>query len=295
MKIRTDLAVEAATLLGKHDGIESNTEVKGNITIERVRVLTNEAGKELGKPIGTYVTITVADLSENDKEDYENSCMCLSEEIKRIINMKENATALVVGLGNEGITADSIGPKCVKKLFVTRHIKELLPDEIDDSVRSVATLSPSVMALTGIETGEIVKGVADRIKPELVIVIDALAARDVKRLGRTIQITDTGINPGSGVGNNRKELSQKTLGVPVVAIGVPMVVDALTLKMDCLEKVNQKVQQEIYEILKEDSTSMVVTPTEIDSLSERGAKIIANGINLALQPMGKKDIDRYTF
>ncbi len=295
MKIRTDLAVEAATLLGKHEGIESNTEVKGNIRIERVKVLTNRAGEEIGKPIGNYVTITVADLSENDKEDYENSCMCLSEEIKHIINMEEDASVLVVGLGNEGITADSIGPKCVKKLFVTRHIKELLPDEIDDSVRSVATLSPSVMALTGIETGEIVKGVVERIKPNLVIVIDALAARDVKRLGKTIQITNTGINPGSGVGNNRKELSKKTLGVPVVAIGVPMVVDALTLKMDCFEKVNQKVQQEIYEILKEDSTSMVVTPTEIDSLSERGAKIIANGINLALQPMDKKDIDRYTF
>lgn len=297
MDIRTDLAVEAASMCGENIlGLESEiTEEKG-VKVERIRIKTKEASDEIGKPVGNYITITVDDLSDNDKEDYEKICLQLAKELKEILNLSEKDPVLTVGLGNEGITADSIGPKCVKKLLVTRHIKEIMPEEIDESVRSVSAISPSVMALTGIETGDIIKGVTKMINPALVIAIDALAARSMSRLGRTIQIADTGINPGSGVGNNRKELSKDTLGVRVIAIGVPMVVDAKTIVYDSIELTGKSEEDyhEIYRRLDNTRTDMVVTPKDVDSLSERCARIIANGINLALQSaLDENDIDRY--
>ncbi|MGM9550705.1 MAG: GPR endopeptidase [Clostridia bacterium] len=294
MDTRTDLAVEAKVNNEYLTGIESEEEVKDNIKIERVNITTREAAEKIGKPIGNYVTITAADLSENDREEYEEVCLCLAKELKAILKIGKNDPVLAVGLGNENITADSIGPKCIKNLLVTRHIKEMMPEEVDERVRSVCALSPSVMALTGIETSEIIKGVTEKVNPSLVIAVDALAARDLKRLGKTIQITNTGINPGSGVGNNRKELSENTLGIPVVAIGVPMVVDALTVAADCMEMLEGRGDySDIYEKLKDNNADMVVTPTEVDSLAVRCAKIIANGINLALQPLDREDIDRY--
>lgn len=298
MNIRTDLAVEATNMHKEAlIGVESESEEKNGIKIERVRIKTEEAARAIGKPVGNYITITTRDLSDNDREDYEEACMCLAEELKGILNIEEKAHVLTVGLGNEDITADSIGPKSVKKLLVTRHIKELMPEEVDESVRSVSALAPGVLGITGIETSEIVKGVTEKVKPELVIAIDALAARSMTRLGRTIQIADTGINPGSGVGNNRKELSEKTLGVPVIAIGVPMVVDALTVAFDCMEIAAKGEDKErfleIYKRMEPGNSDMVVTPKDVDSLSERSAKIIANGVNIALQPMDREDIDRY--
>ncbi len=297
MKIRTDLAVEAKNMYkGELPGIESECETKGSIKVERVRITSELAAEAIGKPTGNYITITTGDLSENDKDEYENACMCLAEELKNIINIEYDAPVLAIGLGNSHITADSIGPKSVKNLLVTRHIKEIMPEEIDESVRSVSALAPGVMASTGIETGEIVKGVAEKTKPKLVIAIDALASRSMSRLGRTIQIADTGINPGSGVGNNRKELSEKTLGVPVIAIGVPMVVDAKTVALDCIELSGGDREKliETYSRLEPGNADMVVTPKDVDSLSDRSAKIIANGINIALQSaLGREDIDRY--
>lgn len=301
MDIRTDLAVEATEMHeGTIEGIESEQEEINGVKIERVRIKNDRAAKRLGKPCGNYVTITARDLSENDYDEYSEVCMCVARELKSILNIEEKAHVLTVGLGNEAITADSIGPKSVKNLLVTRHIKELMPDEIDESVRSVSALTPSVMALTGIETSEIVKGVAQRVKPELIIVIDALASRSMSRLGRTIQIADTGINPGSGVGNNRKELSENTLGVPVIAIGVPMVVDTKTVIFDCMNIASDKAGNErerffdMYKKMEPSSADMVVTPKDVDSLSERSARIIANGINIALQSaLGREDIDKY--
>lgn len=298
MDIRTDLAVEAKNMYqGELDGIKSELEQKGNIKIERVRITSLKASEAIGKPCGNYITITTGDLSENDRDEYEDACMCVADELKSIINIEESTPVLTVGLGNSHITADSIGPKSVKNLLVTRHIKEIMPEEIDESVRSVSALIPGVMASTGIETGEIVRGVADKTKPGLVIAIDALASRSMSRLGRTIQIADTGINPGSGVGNNRKELSEKTLGVPVIAIGVPMVVDARTVALDCIELSGGDREKliETYSRLEPGNADMVVTPKDVDSLSDRSAKIIANGINIALQSaLGREDIDRYT-
>ena len=298
MDIRTDLAVEAASMNGdKMKGIDCFTEEKNGIKIERVIIKDETAGRKIGKPCGNYITITVRDLSENDRDDYMETCMCVAEELKKILKIGEKTPVLAVGLGNEHITADSIGPKSVNNLLVTRHIKELMPEEIDESVRSVSALSPGVMALTGIETSEIVKGVVEKAKPGLVIAIDALAARSIGRLGKTIQIADTGINPGSGVGNNRKELSEKTLGVPVIAIGVPMVVDAKTVAFDCMEingEADSEKMNKVYKKMEIENNDMVVTPKDVDSLSERCARIIANGINIAMHPaMGKEDIDMY--
>jgi spore protease len=284
------------------EGIESEREKTGSITVERVRIKTDEAAKAIGKPKGNYITITAPDLSDNDRDEYEEVCMCVANELKGILNLGEDDAVLAAGLGNNHITADSIGPKSVANLLVTRHIKEMMPEEVDESVRVVSALAPGVLAMTGIETSEIVKGVAEKVKPSLIIAIDALAARSMERLGRTIQIADTGINPGSGVGNNRKELSEKTLGVPVVAIGVPMVVDAATVAMDCMEiiadKAGESVQKskllEVYNSMEPGNANMVVTPKDVDSLSDRCARIIANGINIALQrEMTRDDIDRY--
>lgn len=299
MDIRTDLAVEAANMQREEvSGIESEAFWEEGIKIERVRIKTSAAAEKLGKPRGNYITITARDLSDNDKDEYEAVCMCVARELKNILKIGEKAPVLAVGLGNGHITADSIGPKSVKRLLVTRHIKEIMPEEIDESVRAVSAVAPSVMALTGIETGDIIKGITEKIKPELVIAIDALASRSMERLGRTIQIADTGINPGSGVGNNRKELSEKTLGVRVIAIGVPMVVDAKTIAIDCMELAAGEEKgkyMDIYKRMEPGNGEMVVTPKDVDSLSDRSARIIANGINLALQSaLGKEDIDRYT-
>lgn len=300
MEIRTDLAVEAADMRSVlPEGIESFSEERDGIKIDRVRVKSDEAARAIGKMKGNYITITTGDLSENDREDYEAMCMCLAKELNAILNIEEKASVLAVGLGNEHITADSIGPKAMKHLLVTRHIRELMPEEIDESVRSVSALAPSVMAFTGIETSEIVRGVTERIRPDLIIAVDALASRSMSRLGRTIQIADTGINPGSGVGNNRKELSEKTLGVRVIAIGVPMVVDASTVVLDALEATGAEDEEkerlfEAYRSMEPKGADMVVTPKEVDSLAERSSRIIANGLNLALQSvLGKEDIDRY--
>ncbi len=300
MNIRTDLAVEAAGMQkGQIEGLESTSEERDGIKIERIEIKNDEAARSIGKLKGNYITITTRDLSENDRDEYEAMCMCVAEELKSILNIEEKASVLAIGLGNEHITADSIGPQSVKRLLVTRHIKEMMPEEVDESVRSVSALAPSVMAFTGIETSEIVKGVAERTKPDLIIAIDALASRSMSRLGRTIQIADTGINPGSGVGNNRKELSEKTLGVRVIAIGVPMVVDAVTVALDAMDAAGASEEEkriffETYRRMEPMGEKMVVTPKDVDSLALRSSKIIANGINLALQSaMDRNDIDRY--
>ncbi len=301
MNIRTDLASEAFAMnKGKVSGVESECEEKNGIKIERVRIKSEEAAEKIGKGIGNYVTITVRDLSENDRDEYEAVCIAVADELREILSLDERTPVMAVGLGNRSITADSVGPRCVDHLLVTRHIKEMMPEEVDESVRALSALSPGVMATTGIETSEIIRGVIEKVKPGAVIVVDALAARSMGRLGRTIQIADTGISPGSGVGNNRRELSKNTLGVPVVAVGVPMVVDASTVAADCMEIASERSGEadallKSYESEEPEFRSMVVTPKDVDSLAERSARVIANGINLAIQSaMTREDIDRYT-
>src|SRR5690606_35629985 len=176
-------------------------------------------------------------LRANDQDLYEETCKALAAELVNILKLGPKSAILVVGLGNWNVTPDALGPKVVSNLMVTRHLLEYLPDQVDEGVRPVCAVAPGVLGITGIETGEIVKGIVDRIRPDYIIAIDALAARKLERVNTTIQIADTGIAPGSGVGNKRMELSKDTLGVPVLAIGVPTVLDAATMANDAIDLV----------------------------------------------------------
>lgn len=322
--IRTDLAIEATEMLTKETE-DSNIEgVKIDIQesdCEKIKVtwveILNEIGvKNMGKPIGNYITIESDSMKENDVDTHEKIIDVLSKSLIKLRNIDKNSTILVVGLGNQYVTPDALGPKTIKKILVTRHIKETLPEEIDNSVRPVSAISPGVMGLTGIETGEIVKGIVERIKPDLVIAIDALAARRSNRINATIQMSDTGVSPGAGMGNKRMSLNEKTLGVPVIAIGVPTVVDAATLVNDTMDRMldamisqtkegsefynmlNKLDKDEKYtlitEILNPYVGNMFVTPKEVDAVIDRLSNIISNSINIALHPgIDFNDINRY--
>ena len=240
----------------------------------------------------------------------------MAKEFERILNLDEKSTVLVVGLGNWNVTPDALGPKTLSQLMVTRHLLEYVPKEVDEGVRPVCAIAPGVLGITGIETGEIIRGIVDKIKPDVVIAIDALASRRMERVNTTIQIADTGISPGSGVGNKRMALSKETLGVPVIAVGVPTVVDAATMANDTIDKVidslinEAKEEKDFYNMLKNIDRgekyqliqevlqpyvgNLIVTPKEIDDVVDRIAKVIANGLNIALhQGITLNDVNRY--
>jgi len=322
--VRTDLAVEAKELASEReqseevDGVEISVEdlCGGKVKVTWVEVYNEAGSKAMGKPVGNYITIESEAMKENDIETHESIMKILAKRLEKIRKLKKSSVVLVVGLGNWNVTPDALGPKVVSKILVTRHLSGNLPKELEGNVRPVGAISAGVMGLTGIETAEIIKGVTDRIKPDLVIAIDALAARRTNRVNSTIQISDTGINPGAGVGNKRMELSEQALGVPVIAIGVPTVVDAATLVNDTMDRMLTAMLEQaqpgseffnmlgsladeekyhlITEILNPYTGNMFVTPKEVDSVIERLANIIANGINIALHPGIKMDdINRF--
>lgn len=321
-RIRTDLAIEAREFYNKQEnksdipGVLVDVEKQEDITVTRVKVVEDVGARVIGKPKGNYITIEVPKLRDNDKELQDEVGKTLAKEVASIVKLNDQSVILVVGLGNWNVTPDALGPRVVEHLLVTRHIKEYVPDQIDEGVRSVCAVAPGVLGITGIETSEIIRGIVDRVKPDLVIAIDALASRKMERVSTTIQLADTGINPGSGVGNNRKELSLESMGVPVVAVGVPTVVDAATMASDTIDMVVDSLIEEspkngeFYNMLKDmDRTekyklinevispyvgNLMVTPKEIDRLIDDVAIVIANGLNLALHPsIGPDDIDRY--
>jgi len=251
-------------------------------------------------------------------------CQVCAEELKSLTDKfitKDDDVILVVGLGNQNITADALGPKVISSLMITRHLKEYVPDEIQNGVRSICGIVPGVLGLTGIETGEIIRGLVDRIKPKLVIAIDALCSRKMERVNTTIQISDTGITPGEGVGNKRKGLNIDTLGTPVIAIGVPTVVDAATIAGDTLDmlvnaasqgkagvlkdlptrqtlKLIGEMADEKYELIKEvikpKFGSFIVAPKDVDTIIDDISSVVANGINIAVNDgITLKDVDRY--
>jgi spore protease len=298
------------------EGVEVTEDGNDNIHVTRVKITSPKGEKSIGKPLGNYITLDIPRLKENDRDLYEDTCRAVAFELKRIIKLGEKDTVLVVGLGNWNITPDALGPKVSSYLMVTRHLHEYLPEQVDDGVRPVCSIAPGVLGLTGIETSEIVKGVVEKVKPALVIAIDALASRKMNRINTTIQIADTGISPGSGVGNRRSELSEKTMGIPVIAIGVPTVVDAATMANDTIELVIDSLMAQpgasndfyqmlknldekdkyslIKEVLEPYGANLVVTPKEMDEVIERVSKVVANGINLALHKnIDFDDIDRY--
>lgn len=306
---RTDLAVERrdiyknANKLENIDGIESEEElVNDNIGVARVKVTNNNGEKAIGKPIGTYITIDIKNLKLADEDVIQKASETLQKELKVIIEKHVNSKddILVVGLGNIYVTPDSLGPKVVNEIDVTRHIIKYMPQYIDENTRPVSAVSPGVLGTTGIETVEILKGIVDNVKPKLIIVIDALASRSIERISSSIQISDTGIVPGAGVGNTRKELSINTLNVPVIALGIPTVVESAVMVNDCLDLFIKKLQDEAksndylnelkekdnYEEIKEalipNDYNMIVTPKEIDELIENMKDVVARGINFSV-------------
>lgn len=304
---RTDLASErrdiyqkANNVEGQINGVESEQEeIDENLKVERVKITNEEGEKAIGKPIGTYVTIDIKGLKIAQEEELEKAATVVSKELGKIIDthIDKKGEILVVGLGNIYVTPDSLGPKVINDIEVTRHIINYLPQYVEEGTRMVSAISPGVLGTTGIETVEILKGIVDNINPKLLIVIDALASRSIERISSTVQISDTGIVPGAGVGNTRSEISKNSLGIPVVAIGIPTVVETAVLVNDSLDLFIEKLQDEAksndylnrlkeednYEEIKEalipKEYNLIVTPKEIDELIENMTKIVATGIN----------------
>ena len=278
MNSRTDLALERCEILNKKslDGIEIESFKAEKAKVTRIDITNDNGVQAVGKPMGRYVTVEVKPFAKH-AQFIDNSLSVLTDEIRRVI--PQDGNVLVAGLGNMRITPDALGPKCASMIFATRHITgELLKATGLSDLRSVTAFSTGVLGETGAESSEMIRGIIHTVKPDFVITVDALAARNVERLGTTVQMCDTGIVPGSGVGNARQEISQKTVGVPVVSIGVPTVVDAATLILDCTGAHDDA--QELYE----QAGNMMVTPREVDLMIERAAKLVSLAINCALQP-----------
>lgn len=286
MELRTDLALEAREIFGENiSGVEYTVDRKDEIEIEKMVIKTERAGQLLKKPKGTYITIELPPLTDNF-EDTDKRLVAIGEEIRELLPV--NGLVLVAGLGNIEITPDALGPKVVSGVLATRHISgEIARSTGLDKLRPVAVLSTGVTGQTGIETSEHLLSVVKRIRPSAVVVVDALASRRLERLGCTLQISNTGISPGAGVQNHRTKITRETMGVPVIALGVPTVVDAVTLATDllCIEDESDCVN--IRNQVSPQGRAMVVTPKEIDLLVERAAKLISLAINFALQ----KDFD----
>ncbi|NLW59437.1 MAG: GPR endopeptidase [Firmicutes bacterium] len=309
-EIRTDLAMETHQLVAgargsSVPGVESYTEEKGRTKVTRVVIQTPEAGQALGKKPGYYVTVESPALRGRDKDELEEVAQVIAEELRTFIagfQLSDEASGLVVGLGNWNATPDALGPKVVEKVLVTRHLWESAPPEKRGGLRPVCAVSPGVLGITGIETKEIVAGIVQRIKPDFVLVIDALASRSTERVGSTVQIANTGINPGSGVGNHRLGLTTESLGVPVIAIGVPTVVHARTIIHDALEQMaglggpstNAYRKEVIDRVLSPYFQDLIVTPKEIDVLIEDLSRALAGAINIALHPgVTAEEVFRY--
>ncbi|MCQ2514676.1 MAG: GPR endopeptidase [Ruminococcus sp.] len=279
MGLRTDLAVEAREIAGEHiGGVEYKAYNENGLSISRLKVKNQRAKHALGKEIGTYITIELPSLTDNFNET-DKRLITIGEEIRRLLPV--NGLVLVVGLGNQEITPDSLGPKTSSRVLATRHISgEIARSTGLDRLRPVAVMQTGVTGQTGIETGEYILSIVKRIKPTAVVAIDALASRRIERLGCTLQISDTGIAPGAGVGNHRTRINQDTIGVPVIAIGVPTVVDIQTLASDLLKNECSDKEQKI---IRPDNRDMIVIPREIDLLTERASRLIAFALNGALQ------------
>lgn len=308
INFRTDLALERNEVykeknkLNEIDGVSVNNETINEVEISRIKILNEKGEKILQKPAGTYITLDVKKLKLADEERLSKIAETVADELRKIVGEHVNETEdiLVVGLGNLYVTPDALGPKVVPEIEVTRHILEYMPSIMPEDTRPVSAISPGVLGVTGIETMEILKGVVQNVKPKLLIVIDALATRSIDRISSSIQIADTGIVPGAGVENTRKEISKKTLGIPVIAIGIPTVVDLATITNECIDIFIESLQEkamsndylnklkendnyeEIKEALVPKDYNMIVTPKEIDKLIENMSKIVSSAINMAM-------------
>ncbi len=285
---RTDLAIEAQEMWSESP--ENTTQLRGvaatesereGYAVTKVEILDTMGEQALGKPMGQYVTVEMEGLQRREQDGFGRGARAIAGELTSLLPKDNKASVLVVGLGNRAITPDAIGPEVADFTLVTRHLVEQLPDQFG-SFRSVSALAAGVLGTTGVESGEMVKGLVDKIQPQCVIAVDALASRSMNRVCRTVQLSNTGIVPGSGVGNHRSALNQETLGIPVIAIGVPTVVDGATLCADVLEEAGAGVIDP--SALQGSGSDLMVTPKDIDQQIRDLSKVIGYGINLALQP-----------
>lgn len=317
--IRTDLAMEACELLNREvtdeDGIKTETKNYEDIEVTYVEIKNKKGSEAIGKPIGKYISVSSPEMKGNDVELRQEIIERTAAVLSDLIDSNKHKNILIAGLGNRYITPDALGPKVISKILVTRHIKNTIPESIDENVASVSAIAPGVMGITGIETGEILLGIVEKIKPDMLIAIDALAARKFSRINSVIQIADSGISPGSGVGNKRMTLDEDSIGIPVIAIGVPTVVDAATLVNDTMDRILSEMSAAtkdkafydmlqdiegkeryslITELLDPYAENMFVTPKEVDAVIERLAEIISNAINIAVHPaLSVEDINKY--
>ena len=306
---RTDLALERkdiyqkANKLNEIDGVECTEEkIDDNIKVSKVKIVNKNGEEALGKAMGNYITIDVKKLKIAGDDEIQKASEVVSNELKEMINLhtEKQGEILVVGLGNIYVTPDALGPKVINEVDVTRHLIKYLPQYVEEGTRPVSAIAPGVLGTTGIETVEILKGIVENTKPKLIIVIDALASRSIDRISSTIQISDTGIVPGAGVGNTRQEISESSLGIPVISLGIPTVVELATLVSDGIDifidrlqekaesndYLNKLQQEDKYEEVKEalnvGEYNMIVTPKEIDDLIENMKDIVARGINFSV-------------
>ena len=318
--VRTDLALEARELVGDDQaeisGVRYSVRREGSyeVTVSNVEVLDVEGERAMGKPRGRYVTLECPELKENILEAHQEVMEILTRELRSMIPLKEDTKTLVVGLGNRQVTADALGPLAVSGLLVTRHLYAVAPHELKDRIRPVSAIAPGVMGQTGVETGEIIAGLVDKVKPDVVVAIDALASRRTSRVNTTIQIADTGVNPGAGVGNFRQELSRKTLGAPVIAIGVPTVVDAATIVSDTIEYLQETMKSQggirmeifqnfseqekyqlIQEVLQPNIGNLYVTPKDMDAVARRLGNVIAGALNMVLHHLEPEELKEYLY
>ena len=287
-QIRTDLAMEDAAGLDRAHmpGVHISEWETGGVGMTEVNVESDEGARLLGKPIGTYITMECPRVGRRDVDARRAVSVLLGEELARLLPPGEG-DVLVIGLGNRTVTPDSLGPLAVDRTLVTRHLRRERP-ELAGAMSGVCALSPGVMGVTGIESGEIVRAAVEAVSPRAIIAIDSLAARAIERLASTVQLTDTGIQPGSGVGNHRAALTQETLGVPVLAVGVPMVIHAAALARDAFRRLSSADEAALEalanELMDGDLGEMIVTPREVDDLVGNAAVMLAGGINRALHP-----------
>ena len=306
--IRTDLALEAHEVITRTEelpGVNVEKEGDAEITIHRVAITTPQAAARMGKEMGNYITLEVPGLRKKNTALQDKVIRVFYKELRRIMHLNGNGneSVLVIGLGNWNVTPDALGPRVVRELFITRHILQMKPEILGEGYRSVCAAAPGVLGITGIETGEIIRGIAEHVRPDLIIAIDALAARQMDRLATTLQVADTGIVPGSGVGNRRLGINRQTMGIPVYAIGIPTVVDAVTIAGNSMEQLAESMKREspqgnafanavqnmnwgekkevIREVLEPYTRGLIVTPKEVDVLIEDIAMVIAASLDAA--------------
>lgn len=322
LNFKTDMADERVDTykrvhnLSKVDGIKVETKNDNGVITTIVDVINEKGATASQKEIGKYITMEIAEVQYLSEEQKENIIEELGKNIHSLVSNgeKENKSVLVVGLGNEYITPDALGPKVISYIDITRHLVKYAKEYVEPGTREISGIAPGVMGTTGIETNEIISSVIDRVKPELVIVIDSLCSMSVSRLGKTVQLGNTGIIPGAGVDNRREGLNQKSLGVPVIAIGVPTVVDMATITNEAIDKLTDNIKREatgymnhgidlskldeVFKLFDEDNRynmianvlnteNYIVTPKEIDTVILKISEIIASSINYALEREGK--------